>query len=124
MNRIRWIPNSTPFPNVLLDQVMPNLRDTEWRLVVVITRATLGWFDRSTGGRRERELLSGSQLRRRSGRESAAVSLAIENLVRSKLIAVTDIDGRIVETPAKRRRLRKSLYYGLHPDILIRLTSK
>ena len=33
----------TAFPNVLLDQVMPSLRDTEWRLLCVIVRQTVGW---------------------------------------------------------------------------------
>ena len=28
--------NYTPFPNKLIDEVMPTLRDTEWRVLCVI----------------------------------------------------------------------------------------
>lgn len=34
-----WI----PFPRVLVDEVMPDLTDTEWRVLTVIVRQTIGW---------------------------------------------------------------------------------
>ena len=121
MSNGRWIPRSTPFPNVLIDQVMPRLRDTEWRLLVVIIRATLGWIDPHTGLRKEREWLTNRQLRRRTGRESAAVSEAVDALHTAKLILIRDGRGNAVPSKADRRRARQQLSYGLHPDILRRL---
>ena len=46
------IPYLTPFaafPCVLIDRLMPTLKDTEWRLICVIVRQTVGW---GAGGRR------------------------------------------------------------------------
>ena len=117
----RWIPRSTPFPNILIDQMMPRLCDTEWRVVVVITRATLGWKDEITGGRKQREWLSSRQLRARTGRESAAISQALDNLLKARIISITDGHGRPLSTAAERRRQRTKLSFGLHPDILERL---
>lgn len=116
-----WIPRSTPFPNVLIDEVMPRLRDTEWRVLTAIVRTTLGWWDPGTKRRKRREWLSHQQLRRRTGRASAAISMAITNLVRSGLIEVTDSTGRHMPTSMLRRRSRSRLYYGIQPDLLRRL---
>lgn len=117
----RWIPRSTPFPNILIDQMMPRLRDTEWRLVVAITRATLGWKDAITGERKQREWVSSRQLRARTGRESAAISQGLDNLVKARIISITDGYGRPLNTAAERRRQRTKLLFGLHPDLLQRL---
>ena len=114
----RWIPRSTPFPNVLIDQVMPRLRDTEWRVLVIIVRATLGWIDPLTGMRKQRERLSSQQLRRRAGRESAAVSAALDVLHAARIILIRDQEGNSVDSASARRRARRRFFYSLHPDLL------
>lgn len=114
----KWIRKSTPVPNVVLDQVLPKLRDTELRVLLVIVRATLGWVDPLTGGRKEREWLSSRQLRVKTGRESAAISQALDCLAKAQLILITDRNGQTVDTPAKRRRLRSKLCFRLHPHLL------
>ena len=44
------IPNTTPTPNELYNGEMPKMTDTELRVVLVVTRATLGWeIDPETG---------------------------------------------------------------------------
>jgi len=121
MRRTKWIRRSTPFPNILIDQMMPRLRDTEWRLVSVVTRATLGWVDLLSGERKKRETLSNHQLRRRTGRESAAISEALDNLSKAGIILITDSQGQIMDSRAARRRAKARLWYGLHPDLLARL---
>ncbi len=68
----RVLLRTTPFPNHLLDNAMPRLRDTEWRLLCVLVRQTLGWQNKSEGGRKQRDWLTQAQLKKRTGRDSAA----------------------------------------------------
>lgn len=108
---------TTPFPNRLLDDLMPQLRDTEWRLVCVIVRQTLGWSD-GTGRRKEEDWLTHTQLRRRTNRAAAAVSQSVERLANLQVIQVRNGAGRIVSTAGERRRTRSKLYFRLHPRLL------
>ncbi|MBX7135757.1 MAG: replication protein [Fimbriimonadaceae bacterium] len=108
---------TTPFPNFLLDRVMPRLKDTEWRVLCVIVRQTLGW-QLESGARKSADWLSHSQLKRRTGRASAAISQAIEMLVQSGLITVRDFSGQSVVSSAERRRSHHRLCFSLHPRVL------
>ncbi len=104
----------TSVPNDLLDRVMPTLRDTELRVLLVVVRQTLGWQDGPDPSRRkERDWLTQSQLMRRTGRASEAVSAAVDGLVRAGLIEVQDKWGRPLVTPAERRRFLGRLYFRL-----------
>jgi len=114
MPKSEWIFRSTPFPNVLLDELMPKLRDSEWRLVCIVVRQTLGWVDPLTGRRKRSDWLSHRQLIIRSGRQSAALSRALDVLSRSEVIDITDDFGRRLETAAKRRRHRGKMRIGLN----------
>ena len=116
--RSTWIPRSTPVPNLILDQLLPKLRDTELRVLLVIVRSTLGWVDRYTGNRKERERISSHQFKTRTGRESAAISKALEELSKVGLIVITTERGVALRTPFERRRARTKLFYSLHPDLL------
>lgn len=104
---------TTPFPNLLLDGVMPKLSDTEWRLLCVVVRQTYGWR-LPDGSRKPLDWLSHAQLRRKTGRSSAAISRAIDCLVRRKLLAVRDLNGQILVTAAERRRSRHRLGFSLN----------
>ena len=89
----------TPFPNVLLDTVMPLLKDTEWRILCVIVRQTLGWLEgagngHKEGDRKSRDWLTHSQLKQRTGRNSAAICKAVHSLVRRGLIVVYDSNNQ------------------------------
>ena len=109
---------TTPVPNDLLDRVMPTLRDTELRVLLVVVRQTLGWQDGPDPSRRkERDWLTQSQLMRRTGRASEAVSSAVDGLVRARLIEVQDKWGRPLVTPAERRRFLGKLYYQLWTEL-------
>lgn len=101
----------TPFPNLLLDDVMPHLSDTEFRVLTVIVRQTLGW-------QRNSKWLSHTLLKRLTGRESAAVSRAVDHLVKRGVIDVRDRDNRRLRKPAERRRSRSKLVYSLHHLLL------
>jgi len=55
----RW----TKVPNHLLDQLMPNLKDTELRVLLILIRQTSGWQKEGKA-----TLLTYRTLTRRSGR--------------------------------------------------------
>jgi hypothetical protein len=105
--------NTTPFPNVLLDEVMPILKDTEWRLLCVIVRQTLGQHDLQTKKRKTRDWLTRSQLRQRTGRDSEALSHALNALVERGYIEVQTEAGRVLKTATQRRQAHGKLFYGL-----------
>ncbi len=107
----------TPFPNHLLDQVMPVLKDTEWRVLCVIVRQTNGWINPLTGRRKRSDWLTHRQLLRRTGRASAAICEAIQNLIIKELIEVHTETGHLLATAHDRRRSGNRLYYRLHPDV-------
>jgi len=105
--------HTTPFPNALIDEVMPCLKDTPWRVLCVIVRQTLGWQDGASGLRKERDWLTRSQLKARTGRNSEAIALAIDTLVKQGYITVQNNKGVPLKTPQERRKNHGRIYYGL-----------
>ncbi len=120
-----------PVPVRLVDTVMPRLRDTELRVMLVVLRQTWGWkMDRTNVDKPEvvmqactskqathkqptkrRDWLSHRQLCRRTGRGSDAVSAAVASLTASGLIIVEDAGGKPLTTPDERRRCLGRLYF-------------
>ncbi len=107
---------SVPFPADLLDRAMPHLTDTEWRLLCVVVRQTLGWRDAATGSRKGRDWLTQSQLVRRTGRSGKPVSQAISGLVGRGLIRVLSDQGLPLLTAAERRRYQGKHWFQLDPQ--------
>ena len=113
-NKVSKSVGTTPVPNDLLDRVMPMLRDTELRVLLIIVRQTRGWqVGPEPAHRKERDWLTQSQLTRRTGRASEAVSRAVDALVRMGIIHVTDRNGTPQKTAFERRRYLGRLYYQL-----------
>ena len=108
----------TPFPNWLLDTVMPDLKDTEFRLLCLIVRQTQGWHDPKTGDRKKSDWITRSQMMAKTGRNSAALSRALEVLVKQELIEVRDGAGQLLLAPQQRREARGHLTYALHPRVI------
>ena len=102
-----------PVPLRLVDEVMPRLRDTELRVMLVVLRQTWGWrADRSEGGKhKRRDWLSHRQLCRRTGRSSDAISGAVASLVAAGLLVVEDAGGTALATAEQRRRCLGRLYF-------------
>ncbi len=115
MNRpeVGQLVQTTPVPNHLLDQEMPSLRDTELRVLLVVTRRTLGFRSAEGIGRKERDWLTHSYLKKATGRAGASVSAAIESLVKQGLITVTDSTGRPISEKGARRLFRGRLYFSV-----------
>ena len=96
-----------PVPSVYLDEVMPWLTDTEWRVLLVVIRQTIGW-------NKERDWITRSQLAYKTGRSQDAVTRAVEGLVRAELIVVEDGHGEVMPSPMERqRRSRERLHYRI-----------
>ena len=107
-----------PVPVRLVDEVMPRLKDTELRILLVVLRQTAGWksdrAETSTNRRtKHRDWLSHRQLCRRTGRGSGAVSAAVASLTASGMIVVEDAAGTVLATPEERRRCLGRLYFRL-----------
>ncbi|MGI4791058.1 MAG: hypothetical protein ACRYFS_19705 [Janthinobacterium lividum] len=105
-----------PVPTQVVDALMPGLKDTELRVLLVVLRQTWGWkadWAETKQGRRtkRRDWLSHSQLCRRTGRGSDAVSGAVASLTASGLIIVEDAAGNLLPTPEERQRSLGRLYY-------------
>ena len=99
------IPNTTPTPNELFNGEMAKMGDTELRIVMVVTRATFGWMeDENTGMRKEEDWISQSQLIKKTGRSSEAISKAIENCIKNGWIEARDKNGKILTEKDERRR--------------------
>jgi DNA-binding MarR family transcriptional regulator len=103
-------------PSRLIDRVMPNVTDTEWRVLCVVARATLGWRN-PDGTKKSRDWLTQSQLKRRTGRASAAVSKAIAGLVERGLLRVSSEDGRNLDSREERQRNHGRVFYELSTDV-------
>ena len=118
-DRLPFPTASTPFPNLLIDRTMPELSDTEWRLLCVVCRQTLGFASADgRGGRKARDWLTHRQLKARTGRASAAVSRAVDGLVRKGLIEVQGLDGTVLLTPQERRRCQGALFFSLSEKLM------
>jgi hypothetical protein len=108
----------TFIPNFIFDELMPLLRGTDFRLLILIARSTLGWRNVKTGERKERDWISHHQLKLKTGRSSAAISRAIDRLCRLGLIVVEDRAGQLLDSKHIRRRHRGRLYFYLSPSVV------
>ena len=102
---------TTAIPNVFFDTFMTDLRDTEFRILLLIIRQTRGRQDGS--GRRERDWISHAWFKERTGRASASISQAIARLVDLRLIEVTTNMGQPLPSRQERRAWKGRLYFRL-----------
>lgn len=103
----------TPVPNALFDRLLPALKDTELRVLLVVLRSTAGWTTGTSTERKGRDWISSAQMRRRTGRASEAVSAAIAALVDGGLLVVENREGGILRSAEERRRHLGRQFYRL-----------
>ena len=107
-------PGFVPVPAACFDVLMPALTDTEWRILCVVLRQTLGWADPGNPtGRKERDWITQSQFQKRTGKSRDALSRGVQGLIEKRLLIVENETGESMETPRKRQRARERLYYRL-----------
>lgn len=90
-------------PAAVIDTILPQLKDTELRVLLIVLRQT--W-----GRNKEVDWLSHTQLKARTGRASEAVSGALDALVQRGLVTVRDERGAFLSDAVQRRRSRARLY--------------
>jgi len=117
------IPNTTPTPNELYNGEMRKMSDTELRVVLVVTRHTLGWIaDEKTGMRKKEDWISYYQLKQQTGRGYTALSEAIDNCIKNGWIEARDEQGNILDT--KEKRHGKRIFYRLGRIFLDKIEDK
>lgn len=104
-------PQTTQFPNSLVDIHLPNLTESEVKIILVILRQTNGWIDKKTGGRKTRDRISHSQFIQKTGLCRKIISKTLKRLVDIGLISVTDYKGNILLQPEERKG-KSFLFYA------------
>ena len=72
-------PNYTQVPNEFFDEMIPNLKEGELRILLVIMRQTLGW-------KKERDRISLSQIAKKTGMERKSVCRSLKSLIELGLV--------------------------------------
>src|SRR5574337_283600 len=110
--------NTTPFPNEVFDTWLSKLSGTEYKVLNVIIKQTLGWKDQTTvSERKECDWISLSQFQKKANISKRAVVSAIHTLVTEGAIVVFDERGNELNTPEKRRGKSK-LYFRLSSGLI------
>lgn len=90
---------------------MRKMNETELKVVLLVTRKTLGWFDPMTHERKEQDYISQSQFMEFTGKKSAAIAYAIQSCVERGWIIARDRQGNLCDAPEK--RTRRKIWYQL-----------
>ena len=101
-----FIPNTTPTPNWLYNGEMRKMSGTELKIVLLVTRKTLGWFDPMTDKRKSQDYISQSQFMEFTGFSNRAIATAIQACVEGGWIIARDKKGNLCDTAEKRERRR------------------
>lgn len=106
-------PNTTPTPNWLFNGEMKKMNETDLKVVLLVTRKTLGWFDPMNGNqRKEQDYISQSQFIEFTGqRSNTSIAKAIQKSIDKGWIIARDKQGVICDTPEK--RARRKIWYQL-----------
>lgn len=117
-------PKTTAVPNALFDVYLKELKVAELKVLLVIIRQTLGWSVKRVAKRRkEKDWISNSQLRSKTGSSRRAISAATEVLVRKQLIDVLDYSGNYLLEPWQRKG-KMRLYYRIAATFLAPVDSE
>lgn len=102
---------TTQVPNSLFDVHLPQLTESELKLLLVVIRQTTGWIDKKNGGRKLRDRISQWQFRQKTGLSKRVITLAIQSLCTKGLLTVTDFKEVKQRLPQDRKG-KKFLYYS------------
>lgn len=103
---------TTMIPNSILDTYLRELSGAELKILLIITRQTLGWVD-SKGHRKLRDWITQKLFVKKTGLSRKTVAMAIQSLIKKRLIITSYNEG--VEIPHPKNSLRT--YYSLHPQL-------
>jgi len=113
---------TTQVPNFLFDTYLPQLTESELKVLLVVVRQTFGWCDKKTGKRKLRDRISGSQFRLKTGLSKRNITNTIQSLFTKNLLQVTDFNGNVLACSDERKG-KTHLYFSLSPVHLPTLAS-
>ena len=99
-------------------ELLPELKPSDVLVLLVILRQTLGWTDKETGSRKEREWISQSLLARRTGLNRETVGIATKRLFEFGIIRIENETGYALASAKERRRNQARTYYRPMPPEL------
>lgn len=79
-------------------------------MYLIIIRQTLGWQQKKTGKRKQRDRITHSQFVKKSGLSKRVISKTIQSLINKTLILVTDYEYNKLLSPMSRQG-KSYLYY-------------
>ena len=101
---------TTQFPNSLVDTHLPNLTESEVKIILVIIRQTNGWVDKRTGSRKTRDWISHGQFIKKTGLSRRVISKSLQSLVEKNLIQITCRNGNLLHKAVDRRGVTRMFY--------------
>jgi len=111
------IPNTTQIPNVILDDVMPTIKDTALRVLLVVCRQTFGWIeDRDTKRRKEVDWISQSLLVYKTGRSGKHVGKAVDMLCKEGILEAWSENGQKLSNAKARQLNFGKIYYRINQN--------
>lgn len=105
---------STQVPNILFDEYLCKLTESELKILLVIVRQTYGWMDKQTGNRKTKDRISRSQFMQKAGLSRRIVSKTLKTLSERGLITITDRNDKTLISSLDRRG-KSFLFYSLQP---------
>lgn len=103
---------STQVPNVLFDKHLPNLTESELKILLIITRQTNGWIDKY-GKRKTRDRISHTQFIQKTGLSRRVKSNAIKSLSNKSLVSITCRNGNTLHDTNDRKG-KTALWYSIN----------
>lgn len=114
---------TTPVPNRFFDELLCAFTQAELKIYLVIIRQTLGWHNKKTSQRKERDRITHSQFVTKTGLSRRVISHTINSLVTKNLIKVTDYEFNHLIN-AKQRKGKSYLYYEvIHKPMQIKTST-
>ena len=101
---------TTQVPNILLDTHLPQLTESELKILLTIIRQTYGWYIKRTKSRKKRARISHYRFIQKTGLSRRVITKVIKSLLEKKLITITDLEGQSLNDP-KKRKGQPYLYY-------------
>jgi len=105
--------NFTRIPNILFDQLLKELNNSELKILLVIIRQTYGWIDIKTERRKERDRITHSQFILKTGLSRRIISETIKSLSQKNLIEITDSSGNSLISASERKGQYRIYYSSL-----------
>lgn len=110
---------TTQVPNILFDKYLPELTESELKLLLIIIRQTYGWIDKRTGKRKSRDRISHGQFTQKTGLSRKAITGGLKNLLDKGLICITNHSSNFVSTVEERRGKILLFYSFTIPSIFV-----